>query len=350
MALTTKADERKRAGTGTVRLLFTCIGRRVELLRAFQRAAKALRVRLESHGADATRLSPGFHLVDRAHLVPRIDSGGYIDALANLVKRQRVHLLIPLLDPELPLIAEAAPRLAEFGCRAVISSPRVVRTCRDKLETYKALRAAGINTPQTWDWMHALALKQHRFPYFLKPRFGSAGKGNYVVSNAEELRTLGQRVPDPIVQEFVEGVEHTLDVYTGLDGRPQCVVPRRRLEVRTGEVSKALIVKDKELMALGCRVAEALGECRGVVTVQCIRTADGRIQAIEINPRLGGGAPLAIHAGADFPKWLLAEHLGRRVRINPTGFRGDVAMLRFDDSVFVPNATRKCGVDARSGP
>ncbi|MCH8253463.1 MAG: hypothetical protein IID36_13530, partial [Planctomycetes bacterium] len=51
------------------------------------------------------------------------------------------------------------------------------------------------------------------------------------------------------------------------------------------------------------------------------------------------GVPLAIHAGANFPKWILMELLGRRPRINPTGFRDDVAMLRFDDSVFVPDAS-----------
>lgn len=343
-------DRSTNARQATLRILFTCIGRRVELLRAFHRAAKELRIRLEVHGADATRLSPGFHLVDHPHLVPRIDSGEYIDALAKLVQKHKIDLLIPLLDPELPLIAEAAPRFADLGCRAVISSPAVVRICRDKLETHRALTAAGIDTPETWDWMHALALKKHRFPYYMKPRFGSAGKGNYVISNTEELRTLGQRVPEPIVQEYVKGVEHTLDVYTGFDGKPRCVVPRRRLEVRTGEVSKGLIVKDKDLMQLGHRVAEALGECRGVVTVQCIKTTAGRIRAIEINPRLGGGVPLAIHAGADFPKWLLSEHLGRSVRINATGFKGDIAMLRFDDSVFVPNATRRCRIEQQSGP
>jgi carbamoyl-phosphate synthase large subunit len=117
-------------------------------------------------------------------------------------------------------------------------------------------------------------------------------------------------------------------------------VPRKRLEVRTGEVSKGLIVKDPAVMAVGRRVAEVLGACRGVVTVQCIVADGGRIRVIEINPRFGGGAPLAIHAGADFPRWILEELLGRKPRINPLGFRDDVAMLRYDDSVFVPNASK----------
>jgi len=174
----------------------------------------------------------------------------------------------------------------------------------------------------------------------MKPRAGSAAQGNYKIHNAEELRVLGRRVKDAIVQEFIDGVEYTSDVYTGLDGKVRCVVPRRRLEVRTGEVSKALIVKRTDVMDTCCRVVAALGECRGVVTVQCIVTADDRVRALEINPRFGGGAPLAIHAGADFPKWLMMELLGQRPRISAASYRDGIGMLRFDDSVFLPGAAR----------
>ena len=258
----------------TIRVLFTCVGRRVELLRAFKQAGEALAIPLETHGADATRLSPAWHRVDKPHLVSPIDAGRYIDDLLDIVRRRKIDLLIPLIDNELPLLADAREAFADLGCTALISSPEVIATCRCKLKTFAALTDAGIDTPQTWPWSEAVQRKRHRLPYFLKPRCGSAARGNYVVTTTDELRTFGQRVDDAIVQEFVEGAEHTLDVYTGFDGRPRCVVPRKRLEVRTGEVSKGLIVKDPEIMAVGARVAEALGECRGVVTVQCIVHAD----------------------------------------------------------------------------
>lgn len=324
----------------SLRMLFTCVGRRVELLSAFGRSAAGLGIRLEVHGADASQLSPAIHRVDKAHVLPPVSARNYLKALLELVRRARIDLIIPLIDLELPLVAAAVDRFADLGCCALISSESVVQICRDKIETYRALRAGGIDTPATWTWDGARKRKRHRFPYFLKPRTGSAAMGNYVVRNRDELVTFGKRLSDPIVQEYVEGAEHTLDVYTGFDGRPRCVVPRKRLEVRSGEVSKALIVKDEGVMAVGYRVAEMLGECRGVITVQCIVTPDRRIRVIEINPRFGGGVPLAIHGGADFPKWILSELLGRKPRINPTGFRDGIAMLRFDESVFVRRASR----------
>lgn len=339
-----KQDPGKREAVAskrsTIRLLFSCAGRRVELIEAFRRAARSLRLPIEVHGADATMLAPAMHRVDKAHVVPRIDSGSYIEALLDVARRRKIDLLIPLLDVELFPIASAVEAFAQAGCQALISSHRVISVCRDKLMTYRALTDAGIPTPETWTWEETLARQRHAFPYYMKPRAGSAAVGNYTIRSVEQLQTFGALVKDPIVQPFISGVEHTLDVYTGFDGVPRCVVPRKRLEVRTGEVSKAVIVKDPAIMDIGRRVAEMLAECRGVVTVQCMVTADRQIRVIEINPRFGGGAPLAIHAGADFPKWILSERLGRRPHIDPEGFEDDVAMLRFDDSVFVPRASR----------
>ena len=339
MKVNARTKPSKRARSTQLRALFTCVGRRVELLNAFTQAGKRLGIRLVIHAADASRLAPALRKADKPHVLPRLSSNGYSNALQDLVRREKIDLLVPLIDLELLAVAAAADRLAELGCCALISSERVVRTCRDKMATFQALRTAGIDTPDTWLLEATVTRTRHSFPYFLKPRSGSAAMGNFVVRNLDELLLLGRRVHEPIVQEFVEGTEHTLDVYTGFDGKPRCVVPRRRLEVRGGEVSKALVVKDPALMAVGRSVAEMLGECRGVVTIQCIATPQGRIRVIEVNPRFGGGVPLAIKAGADFPRWILSELIGRKPRIDAMGFRDDVAMLRFDDSVFVPKAS-----------
>ncbi len=96
-----------------------------------------------------------------------------------------------------------------------------MRICQDKLATFTTLKQAGIDAPTTWTWAEALKRKNHRFPLFMKPRTGSAAVGNYVINNVAELKTFGRRVSYAIVQEFVKGAEHTLDVYTGFDGRPR---------------------------------------------------------------------------------------------------------------------------------
>lgn len=322
------------AGRKRVRILFTCAGRRIELIQAFGRAAESLALDLLVHTADSDPQVAAACLARNAHCLPRTSSDGYLDALLEVVRREQIDLLIPLVDLDLVKLSEARERFAALSCGVIISSAEVVRTCRDKLATFNFLTRSLIDTPKTWTPDELLARDQHQFPYFLKPRFGSASMGNAVIHSDEDLQAFVPRVPDAIIQEFVPGIEHTLDVYTGYDGVPRCVVPRERLEVRGGEVVKARTVNHPGIMQVGVRVVEALGECAGLITIQCILSSDGRIRVLEINPRFGGGVPLAIHAGADFPAWLLAEWLGRPVDIRLDQFRDGVLMLRYHQSFF----------------
>lgn len=329
------ARRKTNAAAPDLRILFTCVGRRIELLDAFRRAARKLRIKLEIHGADINYTAPAIHNADVAHLIPRIGQRNHISALVSLVEKHKIDAIIPLIDSDLLALSRSASRFAKLGCTVVISKQSAIKACADKLLTYETLREANIDTPETWSPEQILARKRHRFPYFLKPRSGSAGQGLFKIHDTDELRVFIKRQPDCVVQEYVEGIEHTMDVYTGFDGVPRCVVPRRRLEVRTGEVSKGLIVKDRRIIEVGRSVAEAIPGFKGVITVQCMATRTGRISVIEINPRFGGGAPLSIHAGADFPRWLMTELLGKPMKIHPDQYEDNIAMLRYDESLFV---------------
>ena len=82
-------------------------------------------------------------------------------------------------------------------------------------------------------------------------------------------------------------------------------MPRLRIETRAGEVSKGMTEKDPDIIRAGHRIVSALPGAVGCITVQGFRTDDGSLSFIEINPRFGGGFPLAAAAGANFPKWII---------------------------------------------
>ncbi|NLX14539.1 MAG: ATP-grasp domain-containing protein [Phycisphaerales bacterium] len=327
-------------GRRQVRILFTCAGRRVELIQAFLRAGRALGLKVIAHAADTEAHFATGCLASKSHRVPATTNPSYIPKLLAIVRRYKIDLLVPLLDMELAKLADARAAFGKVGCGVLVSSPEVVRICRDKLATFDFLTRNNIDTPMTWPAAMLQKKSRHNFPYFLKPRKGSASKGNFVLRNKSDLLALVPQVPEAIIQEYVEGVEYTLDVYSGLDGKPRCAVPRRRLEVRGGEVTRASTYWHKDIIQAGLRVVEALGECVGVITIQLIMAPEGRIRIIEINPRFGGGVPLAIQAGADFPKWLLMEWLGRRPRIRLSQFRSGVIMLRYYQAYFVHDSER----------
>ena len=315
-------------------ILFTCIGRRVSLLESFRRAARQLRLKARFLGTDTSELSAAVQLCDKGILVRPTTDPSYIRQILSIVRSEGVRLLVPTVDLDLKVLAENKRRFAAAGCSVLVSGRDVIGTCQDKRRSYRFLRANGFDTPVTMSIKSALASRRLKWPVFLKPWDGYASRGRAVARNREELLFYAKRVPNPICQEYVEGTEHTCDVYVDFGMRVRCVVPRKRVEVRAGEVSKGQVVKDLRIMTEAAKVVEALGAGPGVITIQLFVTPDDTLKFIEINPRFGGGVPLSIKAGANFPKWILQEVISEEPRIRFDGFRDGLIMLRYDSEVW----------------
>jgi carbamoyl-phosphate synthase large subunit len=316
-------------------IMFTCIGRRVSLLKAFQSAAKKLKIKGVFIGTDTTALSPALRLCDKQYIVKPVKDKGYLKELLEVVRDNKVDLLVPTVDLDLKLLSNNKDKFAELGCVVLVSEPRVVEICQDKRQTYKFLHKNRFDSPETMSVKRALSKQKLNWPCFIKPWDGYASRGNAVVENRNELIFYGRKVPNPIVQEFIEAIEYTCDVYVDFDMNVRCVVPRRRIEVRGGEVSKGQIVKNKQIMQKTGQVVEKLGAGPGVITIQLFVTNNGQMKFIEINPRFGGGVPLSIRAGANFPKWIMQELIGNSLRIRFNGFKDKLIMLRYDSEVWV---------------
>jgi carbamoyl-phosphate synthase large subunit len=321
-------------------ILFTCIGRRVSLLNSFRRAAKQLKINASFFGTDTTELSPALQLCDKQFLVKPTIHAGYIKQLLSIVKTNNVKLLVPTVDLDLKLLARNKPKFGAMNCSVLVSAPEVIDICQDKRKTYKFLLKNNFDTPATVNIRNAIkdlknSKSEIRFPLFLKPWDGYASRGNAIVNNRKELLFYSKRIPNAICQEFIKGTEYTCDVYVDFDMKVRCVVPRKRIEVRTGEVSKGQVVKNSHIMKQATKLVEKLGAGPGVITLQLSLTKDNCIKFIEINPRFGGGAPLSIKAGANFPKWILQELTGKKTNISFDDFKDKLIMLRYDDEVWL---------------
>jgi carbamoyl-phosphate synthase large subunit len=300
-------------------------------------AAKQLKINASFFGTDTTDLSPALQLCDESFLVKPTTHPGYIRQLLSIVKNNKVKLLVPTVDLDLKLLAQNKPKFASLGCQVLVSTPEVIDICQDKRKTYRFLVKNGFDTPLTMSVRSALSKGKLNWPCFLKPWDGYAGRGNAVVNNRRELSFFAKRIPNAICQQFIKGTEYTCDVYIDFDLKVRCVVPRKRIEVRTGEVSKAQIIKNTRIMKQAAGLAEKLGAGPGVITLQLFLTDSGDIKFVEINPRFGGGAPLSIKAGANFPKWILQELSGKKQNIRFDGFKDKLIMLRYDSEVWLEN-------------
>ena len=313
--------------------MFTCIGRRVSLLNSFKKAAQNLDLKCSVIGTDASPLSPALQICDKKHVTHSVKYPGYLKELLHIVKKNSVHLLVPTVDLDLKLLSRNKEKFEKLNCTVLISSPKVIDICQDKRKTFRFLTKNGFDSPSTITLTEALKAKRLNFPLFLKPWDGYASRGNAIVSNRKELEVIGRRIPNCIVQDYIDGDEFTCDVFVDFGMKVRCVVPRKRLEVRSGEVSKGKIIKNRRIMELAGIVVEKLAAGPGIITIQLI--SNKKKNFIEINPRFGGGVPLSIKAGADFPKWIMMQLIGKKPRIKFDGFKDNLTMLRYDDEIWL---------------
>jgi carbamoyl-phosphate synthase large subunit len=316
-------------------ILFTSAGRRVSLIRQFRKALQDLRLPGKLITTDLQKNAPAPFVADVREQVPRVTDPAYIDILKEICLRHRIRLVIPLIDTELHLLAPHKQDFAEMGITLLVSEPEVNAICFDKRSTAMFFQQAGVRTPAILDPSKILTDQAAVYPVLLKPADGSCSVGVYKIHNARELEFFTDYVPNAIVQEYIVGQEHTLDVLVDFNGRVRSVVPRLRMETRAGEVSKGATVKNSAIITAGKKVVDALPGALGCITVQCFLTPEGDIVFIEINPRFGGGFPLSAEAGADFPRWIIEMMLGQDPKMEIDDWQDGLVMLRYDDAIFV---------------
>ena len=313
-----------------MRIAFTSIGRRVELVQAFRNAADRLGVELEIIGADVSTFAPALAFCDYAVSVPRIGDETYIPTLQKVCKEKKIDALIPTIDTDLLLLAHNKENFV--GTKVFISAEDKVAICRDKRITADYFNSLGLKSPHPVDDVKDYV---EGFPAFIKPKDGSSSIFAYKVNNQRELEAYSQQVPDYIVQPFVEGTEYTVDAFCDYEGNPILITPRIRLAVRAGEVLRTEITHDQIIIEEMKRLIADYKPC-GQITVQLIRDRKtGDDYYIEINPRFGGGAPLSIKAGADSAEMVLRLLKGEKLEYKDGAAEDGAVYCRFDQSIRV---------------
>jgi carbamoyl-phosphate synthase large subunit len=315
-----------------VNVLLSCAGRRGSLVKAFRSSC-------ERRGgcvlaSDADGLAPSLFVAHKAAVTPGLCDPTYSEALLRLVRDHRISLLVPTIDTELPLLAALRDNLRRAGCTPAVSSATFISICADKWLTYLEFSAAGIRMPRSWLPGDAKPASMAG-PLFVKPRDGSASRDTFVTDGARLNETLS-RVPNAIIQERLAGEEITVDALTDFDGRLVHYVPRLRIRTLGGESIQGVTLADGEFREWLTGVFEAclrLGAA-GPLTLQFFKTKDGPVLS-EINPRFGGGFPLSLAAGADYPEWLMQIIEGRTVDAAIGQYRAGLYMTRYYHDEFV---------------
>lgn len=305
---------------GIVRILFLGGAKRVSMGRKFIDAGNRLGVTVELFSYELTELVPiasiAGIIIGRKWNDPEI-----LQDIRSHVSSKKIDILVPFVDGAVEICA----RYRDMFGDAWSPTGDVVKcaTMFDKIAADQLFRALSLPVPRSGI-----------FPMIAKPRFGSASKGIRLIHNDDERVSLNNAsCGEFLFQEYIlNRTEITVDCYVSLAGDLIAAVPRYRIETQGGEASVTETFHDSGVEILAAETLHKTG-LRGAVTIQMLRdTTDDRLMLMEINPRLGGGAVCACHAGASLPEFILRDFLS--MSLEPCkNWKSGIRICRYFDEV-----------------
>jgi carbamoyl-phosphate synthase large subunit len=314
-------------------VLITSVGQRVALVRCFQDTLRHFFAEAKVYSTDMNpEYAPAAYISDGCFKVSRVTDSQYIDQLKMICIDNKIGMIVPTIDTELLILAEHKSDFEEMGVFVSISSREFISICRDKRNTGAFFEQHNIRVPKSID------KNNPSFPFFAKPYDGSLSTNLHIVMTPDELTKELVKDPKLLFMEYIDSniyKEYTVDMYYGLDNKVKCIVPRERIKIRAGEINKGITEKKPLTQFLYDRL-ETIAGCVGSICLQVFLNPDTcDVIGIEINPRFGGGYPLAYAAGANYAEFLIRElFLGEQLEYTDN-WKDHLLMLRYDDAVFV---------------
>jgi carbamoyl-phosphate synthase large subunit len=261
-----------------------------------------------------------------------VDNENYVNSILELCIKKEIKIVIPTIDTELLVLSDSKKLFLLNNIEIVVSDFDLISKCRDKRLTNLLFNELSINVPR------AINIENPSFPFFIKPYDGSLSKDIYLINRKDELTDSLLNNPKLMFMEYINPKdfhEYTIDAYYDKNSDLRCLVPRRRIEVRGGEISKGKTEKRNFYNILKDKLGYLKG-AKGCLTIQFfIGKETEEIIGIEINPRFGGGFPLSYASGANYPECIILEYMmNEPITFNDNWIENRV-MLRFDSEVIL---------------
>src|SRR5688500_5875723 len=307
------------------------IGQAAEFDYSGTQACKALR----SEGLEVVLVNsnPATIMTD-----PELADATYVEPLTPemaeaIIKKERPDAVLPTVGGQtaLNLAVALAERgvLEKYNVKLIGASIDAIKVAEDRLLFRNAMREIGVEVPKSGvakSLEEALVMVEETgFPAIIRPSFTMGGVGGGIAYNIEEFRELAGRgldlspVHEILVEESVIGwKEFELEVMRDVADNFVVICSIENIDpmgVHTGDsitIAPALTLTDKEyqrMRDIGRRIIRRVGVETGGSNIQFgINPHDGRIVAIEMNPRVSRSSALASKA-TGFPIAKIAAKL-----------------------------------------
>ena len=307
------------------------IGQAAEFDYSGTQACKALR----SEGLEVVLVNsnPATIMTD-----PEMADATYVEPLTPemaeaIIAKEKPDAVLPTVGGQTALNLAVALHergiLDKYNIKLIGASVDAIKVAEDRLLFRDAMGEIGVEVPRSGiarSLEHAVSLVEETgFPAIIRPSFTMGGVGGGIAYNIEEFRELAGRgidlspVHEILIEESVIGwKEFELEVMRDVADNFVVICSIENIDpmgVHTGDsitIAPALTLTDKEyqrMRDMARRIIRRVGVETGGSNIQfAINPQDGRIVAIEMNPRVSRSSALASKA-TGFPIAKIAAKL-----------------------------------------
>ncbi|MBE2231832.1 MAG: ATP-grasp domain-containing protein [Chitinophagaceae bacterium] len=282
-------------------------------------------------------LEPGIYMhevVDKTYQIPYPAAGtqALLNRLAYIHGKEKIDLLIPNFDAELPNFMKLAPVLQSMGIASFLPDTDMFEA-RDKVNLYSFGKQHDLLVPRDRIIHQVSGLHEcgelFGYPLVVKGKFYDA----VVAYTAEQAEKAFYKISAKwglpiIVQEFINGTEVNIAVLGDGKGNMISAIPMRKLYITDkGKAWSGITLQDDKLLELAASFVKAT-RWKGGCELEIMRTAKDECYIMEINPRFPAWIYLTAAAGQNQPAALARMALGEVVKPF-TGYEAGKIFVRY---------------------
>ena len=275
-----------------------------------------LEVRTIGFAYDA--MEPGIFMdwyVDKSYILPwpSCEPQVYLDRISYIHDRERIDIIIPALDAELPLYMKLKDKIEAMGIKLLIPDYDTFLR-RDKQNLEKLGPELGLLVPETLTMTSpsdlSKAEEQFGYPMMIKGPFYEAFKVRTRGEAEKEFYNLSAKWGFPIIaQQFIVGDEYDMiGLGDGMGGDLGMLAIKKMLVTKLGKVWTNVAVRNDAIFEAGRKLVTGLKWAGGYELELLQKAGTDDFYLIEINPRFPAWLYMASGCGVNLPERLV-KHL-----------------------------------------
>ena len=293
------------------------------------------------YGLDANINNKNKELFDKFYTIPLPNKDNFISTLLSILNNIGPSMLIPGADEEALIISSIKEILVKNNILCNVLDHNIITSIVDKFYLNTNILKANSNYAVKCIRVHnnidfREACIEMGYPskkIILKPRTGRGRRSTYVVSEDYFENKIKDMIPhitideaikkniiadqNMMVMEYVEGEAITIDVL-GSKGKIIYTTIRKWNQTWRFPFPGQKIISDKNVDGM-IKVISKIINLHGLIDVDAIKTNEGRIVFLEINPRPSGS--IAVSEIAGIPIFSMLEKVLEGISVNKMNLR-----------------------------